>query len=125
MSDNGPDRRKHLRVPMKAVGAVLSCPKPSVGVDLSVGGIRFYSAILGVEVGDTLHVELLLQDEIVVVVGTVVRVSGLDGSAREISLAFSDVDPETQRLLAETLASTEQAGELVPSRSTPETPPGS
>ncbi len=155
VSDYGPDRRKHLRVPMMAVRAVLSCPKPSVGVNLSVGGIRFYSAILGVEVGDTLHVELVLQGRSIAVVGTVVRVSGLDGSAREISLAFSEIDPEAQRLLAETLASTEQAGELVPSRdvlevaetrasaswplawcrrwlsprrrrsSTPETPPGS
>ncbi len=108
MSDSGPDRRKHLRVPMKAVGAVLSCPKPSVGVDLSVGGIRFYSAILGVEIGETLHLELVLQGQSVVVVGTVVRMSGLDGSAREISLAFSEIDPETQWLLAETLPSDER-----------------
>ncbi len=54
-----------------------------------MGGIRFYSNMLGV-------------------VGTLARVSGLDGSAREISLAFSDVDPVTQRLLAETLASDER-----------------
>ena len=107
MDDSGPDRRKHLRVPMKAVTAAIGCPRPSVGVDLSVGGIRFYSSILGVEVGETLHVELVLHGEPVMVVGTVLRVSGLDGSAREISLAFSEVDHETQRLLAETLASDE------------------
>ena len=108
MSDSGPDRRKHLRVSMKEVTAALSCPRPSVGVDLSVGGIRFYSVILGVEVGDTLHVELVIQGELVVVVGTVVRVCGTDGAAQEISLAFSEVDPEIQQLLAETLASDEQ-----------------
>ena len=103
MSDRGPDRRKHLRVPMKAVLAVLTCPRPSAGVDLSVSGIRFYSSLVDVEVGDTLHLELALEGEFAVVVGTVVRVGGLDGSAREISLAFSRVDPETLRLLAETL----------------------
>jgi hypothetical protein len=59
-----------------------------------VGGIRFYSAILGVEVGDTLHVELDLHGGLHMVVGTVVRASGQDGSAQEISLAFTDVDPE-------------------------------
>ena len=108
MSDSGPDRRKHLRVPMKAVRATLSTPRPSAGVDLSVGGIRFYCSVLGVEVGDTLHLELDLQGGLHMVVGTVVRVSGPDGSAQEISLAFSDVGPETQRLLAETLASAER-----------------
>ena len=104
MDDSDPDRRKHPRVPMKAVTAAVSCPGPSVGVDLSVGGIRFCSAILDVEVGDALHVELVLQGGRVIVVGTVARVSGVDGSAREISLAFSEVDPEVQQLLAETVA---------------------
>ena len=108
MSDSGPDRRKHLRVLMKAVSAVLTCPRPSAGIDLSVGGIRFYSSLLGVEVGDTLYLALVLEGELVVVVGTVVRVSGLHGSAHEISLAFSEVEPETERLLAETLASDER-----------------
>ena len=110
MSDSGPDRRKHLRVPMKAVRASVSTPKPSAGVDLSVGGIRFYCSVLGVEVGDTLHVELELQGELHMVVGTVVRVSGSTGSAQEISLAFREVDLETQRLLAETLASSAPEG---------------
>jgi hypothetical protein len=90
---------------MKEVSASLRCPRPSVGVDLSVGGIRFYSSVLGVEVGDTLHVELALQDRLVMVVGTVTRVSGFDGSAREISLAFGAVEPETEQLFAETVAS--------------------
>ena len=108
MSDSRPDRRKYVRVPMKAVRAALSCPKPSVGVDISEGGIRFNSTNLGVEVGDTLHVELVLQNQLVVVIGTIVRVSGIDGSAREISLAFNYVGSHTQRLLAETLESDER-----------------
>ena len=116
MSDSGPNRREHLRVPIdkylrvpiKAVRIAISTPRPSVGVDLSVGGLRFYCGILGVEVGDTLHVELELQGSLHMVVGTVVRVSEHDGSAQEIALAFRDVDPETQRLLTETLASEER-----------------
>ncbi len=108
MDDSSPDRRKHLRVPMKAVTTAIRCPGPSVGVDLSVGGIRFYSSLLGVEVGDMLHLELVLERELFVVLGTVVRVRGPDGPAREISLAFSEIDPEAQRLLAETLASDER-----------------
>ena len=104
------DQRKHPREQIEClilIGRSRSISKMATVMDLSVGGIRFYSAILGVEVGDTLHVELVLHGEPVMVVGTVVRVSGLDGTAREISLAFSEVDHETQRLLAETLASDE------------------
>ena len=57
MSDSGPNRRKHLRVRMKDVNAALRCPRPSVGIDLSLGGIRFYSGQLGVKSGDRLAAE--------------------------------------------------------------------
>lgn len=111
MSDSGPDRRKHVRVAMSEVNAALTCPRPSVGVDLSLGGIRFYSSLMGVEVGDTLHVELALQDKRVMVVGSVARVSGRDGSAREISLTFGAVEPETEQLFADSVAAAPTAHE--------------
>ncbi len=50
-----------------------------------------------------LHIELVLDGNSVHVVGTVVRVTKVDDSAQEISLAFSDLDPETQRLLEKVL----------------------
>ncbi len=102
-SNRSSDRRKYLRVSMKDVKAALTCPRPSVAVDISLGGIRFYSPVLQIGVGDTLHIELVLDGNSVHVVGTVVRVTKVDDSAQEVSLAFSDLDPETQRLLEKVL----------------------
>ena len=101
------DRRKHPRVPMEAVTGVLNCPSPSRGVDISQGGIRFYCAGLGAKVGGTLTVELVLQGDSFLVTGTVVRVTDLAPPAQDVSLAFTDLDPEAARLLQEVLPTDE------------------
>ncbi len=102
-SNRTSNRRKYLRVSMKDVKAALTCPRPSAPADISLGGIRFYSSVLQVGVGDTLHIELVLDGNSAPVVGTVVRVTEIDDSTQEISLAFSYLDPETQRRLEKVL----------------------
>ena len=106
-SNRTSNRREYLRIPMKEVKAALKCPSPSAAVDISLGGIRFYCPVLQIGVGETLHIELVVDGRSVFVVGTVVRVTKVDNSAQEISLAFSDLDPETQRLLGEALSRVE------------------
>ena len=101
-SDDTSDRRKYPRIPMDAVMSV-EHPSPSRGVDLSIGGIRFYCTGLGAEVGDTLHVEFMVRGQSFRVVGTVVRVTDLADPGQDVALAFGGLAPETLRLLEELL----------------------
>ena len=68
-------------------------------VDVSMTGIRFQCVGLEVEVGDTIRVEITLQDQTFTVIGTLVRVTELDAFAQEVALAINELDPETQSLL--------------------------
>ncbi len=102
-SNRTSNRREYLRISMKEVKAALTCPRPSAAVDISLGGIRFCSPVLQIGVGETLHIELVLDGSSAHVVGTVVRVTEVDDSTQEISLAFSYLDPETRRLLEKVL----------------------
>ena len=99
----GSDKRKHPRIPMKAVMGVLRRPS-AAGVDISLGGICFCCDGLEVEVGDSLPVELMLQGQVLRVVGTAVRVTNFTPLSQEVALVFSEVDPEAQRLLEEVLS---------------------
>ncbi len=85
-SNRTSDLRMHLRISIKEVKAALACPRPSSAVDISLGGIRFYSPVLQIGVGEMLHIELVLDGNSVHVVGTVVRVAEVDDSAQEIDL---------------------------------------
>ena len=62
---------------------------------------------LGVEVGDSLPVELMLQGQVLRVVGTAVRVTNFSPVSQEVALAFNEVSPEAQRLLEEVLSPNE------------------
>ena len=99
----GSEKRKHTRVPMKAVMGIIRSPS-AAGRDISLGGICFWCEGLGVEVGDSLPVELLLQDQVLRVIGTAVRVNNFTSVSQEIALVFSEVSPEAQRLLEEVLS---------------------
>ncbi len=99
----GSEKRKHTRVPMKAVMGILRSPS-AAGRDISLGGICFWCEGLGVEVGDSLPVELMLQDQVLRVVGTAVRVNNFRSVSQEVALVFSEVSPEAQRLLEEVLS---------------------
>ncbi len=99
----GSDKRKHPRIPMKAVmGVVLR--NSSAGVDIYFCCICFWCEGLGVEVGDSLPVELMLQDQVLRVIGRVVRVTNFTPVSQEVALVFSEVSPEAQRLLEEVLS---------------------
>ncbi len=100
----GSDKRKHTRVPMKAVMGIFRSPSAAAGMDISLGGICFCCVGLGVEVGDSLPVELMLQDQVLRVVGTAVRVTNIRSESQEVALVFSEVSPEAQRLLEEVLS---------------------
>lgn len=100
------DKRKHPRIPMKAVMGVLRSPS-AAGVDISLGGICLRCEGLGVEVGDSLPVELMLQGQVLRVVGTAVRVTNFSPVSQEVALAFNEVSPEAQRLLEEVLSPNE------------------
>ncbi len=102
----GSDKRKHPRIPMKAVMGVVRRPS-AAGKDISLGGICFCCEGLGVEVGDSLPVELMLQDQVLRVVGIAVRVTNFTSVSQEVALVFSEVSPETQRLLEEVLSPNE------------------
>ena len=68
-------------------------------VDVSTTGIRFQCVGLEVEVGDTIRVELTLEDQTFTLVGTLVRVTELDAFAQDVALAFTEIDSETQSQL--------------------------
>ena len=106
-SNRTSNRREYLRISMKEVKAALECPSPSAAADISLGGIRFYCPVLRIGVGDPLHIELVLDGRSVCLVGTVVRTAKVNDSTQEISLAFSDLDSETQWLLEEVLSEVE------------------
>ncbi len=102
----GSEKRKHTRVPMKAVMGIIRSPS-AAGRDISLGGICFWCEGLGVEVGDLLPVELLLQDQVLRVVGTAVRVNNFTSVSQEVALVFSEVSPEARHLLEEVLSPNE------------------
>ena len=101
------DRRKYRRVETESIMSVAHVDAPTAlatTVDVSRGGIRFQCVGLEVEVGQTIRVELTLEDQTLNVIGTLVRVTELDAFAQDVALAFSDVDPDTQQLLEDVLA---------------------
>ncbi len=102
----GSEKRKHTRVPMKAVMGIIRSPS-AAGRDISLGGICFWCEGLGVEVGDSLPVELMLQDQVLRVVGTAVRVNNFTSVSQEVALVFSEVSPEARHLLEEVLSPNE------------------
>ena len=71
----------------------------ATALNLSRGGIRFQCVGLEVEVGDTVRVELTIEDQTLAVVGTLIRVTELDAFAQDVALAFSEVDADTLQLL--------------------------
>ena len=72
-------------------------------MDVSIGGIRFQSVGLDLELGELLRVTLTLGENTVEVVGKLVRVTDLDGFTQEMGLSFLEVSPEAQSLLNEHL----------------------
>ncbi len=92
-------QRKFRRIPIETVVGIDTTRALAVGVDVSAGGICFSCVGLNIEVGDTLRLDLTLEDQNFSVVGTAVRVSEPDSVAQEVALAFSDIDPDIRRLV--------------------------
>ncbi len=92
-------RRKFRRIPMETVVAIDTTRALAAGIDVSAGGICFSCVGLNIEVGDTLRVDLTLEDQNFSVDGTAVRVSEPEGLVQEVALAFSDIDPDIRRLI--------------------------
>ncbi len=68
-------------------------------VDLSLGGIHFVCPTLEVEIGELLHVTLDLRGTKVSMAGKVVRVTNPNAFARELALAFVQMEARTLELL--------------------------
>ncbi len=101
--DSSFNRRKYPRVPLDAVLGVEIWESDATGLDVSGVGIRFQCAGLRVRVGDTLRVELTLENQAFYVIGKAIRMIRLDESLQEVALAFSEVDLDLERLLEEAL----------------------
>ena len=105
-ADPPTEARKHLRTPMRELPGILSCPSLATGIDISMGGIRFACEGLGVSEGDALTLELRLEGQSFLVIGTVVRVASFSRLQQEVALAFKELDLECQRRLADLLRRT-------------------
>ncbi len=92
-------RRKFRRIPLETVVGIDTPRALAASIDVSAGGICFSCVGLNIEVGDTLRVDLTLEDQNFSIVGTAVRVSEPDGVAQKVALAFSDIDPDLRRLV--------------------------
>ncbi len=105
-ADPPAEAREHPRTPLRKLPTVLRCPSPATGIDISMGGIRFACEGLQVSEGETLPLELRLDGQSFLVIGTVIRVASFSNFQQEVALAFKDLDPDCQRRLAELLART-------------------
>ncbi len=100
------DRRKYPRVfteSLVSIARVDSREALANALDVSIGGIRFQCVGLEVELGEVLRVMLTIGERTVSVVGKLVRVTDLDGFTQEVALSFTEVDPDTLRLLSANL----------------------
>ena len=70
-------------------------------IDLGIGGIRFRSVDLNLELGDVVEVTFSLEDDPSTVVGKVIRLSDQGSGTQEIALAFLRIDPRTVARLHE------------------------
>ena len=105
-TDQSFNRRKYPRVMTESVVSIERIAKQrglAHALDLSMSGVRFQCVGLDLEPGETVRVQLNLNDRTVSVVGTLVRVTELDPFSQEVALTFVDSDAETQELLAEAL----------------------
>ena len=105
-TDQSFDRRKYPRVMTESIVSIERVSRPrglAHALDLSMAGVRFQCVGLELDPGETVRVQLNLNDETVSVVGTLVRVTELDAFSQEVALTFMDVDPETQELLRDVL----------------------
>lgn len=92
------DRRKYPRVRTDAVMAIRRVDedtKLAHGVDLGIGGIRFFSVGLELELGDRIEVTFTLGRDTATVVGKTIRVIDLDAFTQEVALSFLEVAPGT------------------------------
>jgi hypothetical protein len=64
-------------------------------IDLGIGGIRFRSVDLNLEIGDVVEVTFTLDEHPATVVGKVIRLSDEGSGTQEIALAFLQIDPAT------------------------------
>lgn len=104
--DIGTERRKYRRVRTDSVVSIRRIDSPEMvahALDLSLGGIRFECVGIELEVGETVQVDIMLEDCTATVVGRLVRVTELDAFAQEVALAFLEMNDETERVLKETL----------------------
>ena len=92
-----------MSLQMRELPELLRCPSPATGIDISMGGIRFACEGLQVSEGETLPLELRLDGQSFLVVGTVVRVASFSRLHQEVALVFKELDSECQRRLAELL----------------------
>jgi c-di-GMP-binding flagellar brake protein YcgR len=96
------DRRKYTRVMTESLVSIARVDAPSMlasALDLSAGGIRFQCVGLDLELGETIRVDLTLNEQTICVIGELVRVTDLDTFTQEVALSFLQVDPSAMRLL--------------------------
>jgi hypothetical protein len=92
------DRRKYPRVRTDAVMAIRRLDESSKlahGVDLGLGGIRFFCVGLELELGDLIEVTFTIGRDTATVVGRAIRTIDLDAFTQEVALAFVDLVPAT------------------------------
>ena len=96
------DRRKYPRVRTESLVSIARLGTGGAlasALDLSRGGIRFQAVGLELEQGERVRVTLTLGDQTVDLVGSLQRVTELDGFTQEVALTFAGIDHETRALL--------------------------
>ncbi|MCP4007338.1 MAG: PilZ domain-containing protein [bacterium] len=104
--DSSDERRKFHRVhteSLVSIARVDSGDSLAQALDVSIGGIRFQTVGLDLQVGERIRVSLTLGDKTVDIVGELVRVTDLDTFTQELGLSFLEIDPEVLELLQQYL----------------------
>jgi hypothetical protein len=102
MENSGANRRRYPRIQADAARKVGWVDTPQSDetefaevIDLGIGGIRFRSVDLNLEVGDVVEVTFTLDAYPATVVGKVIRLSDEGSGTQEIALSFLQIDPDT------------------------------
>jgi len=96
------ERRKYARIPTDQVISFAEIDRTdrlAVGLNLSVGGIRFEAVGCEINLGDVLRVTFNVYDQTVVAVGKVVWATDTDPICQEVGLEFIEIDPAALALL--------------------------
>ncbi len=96
----------HPRIKTQARVSIARADPPDVvaeTVDVSLSGVLFQCAALGVEVNDLVRVTLQVGDDEISLLGRLVRIRDVDAYAQELAVTFVNMDEARFALLQEFL----------------------